>query len=103
MYYRPLLAARVPCACSDIGALLDTLQDEGFWSALQPHYGSSAAKQLLQQAQSLAAERTPLTSFPSVQLPSIGVPTVQLPNLGSIIGAQEPQEAITQLSEVPML
>ena len=88
------------CTCSDVGALLDTLQDEAFWTSLQPHYGSNAAKQILQQAQAFAAEQLPMTSLPSVQMPSISVPTVQLPNLGSIISAQEPQRVISQLSEV---
>lgn len=54
--------------CSrQLGELAEKVQDESFWASQQPHYGTAAAKRLLQTA----AEALPGVSLPSVTVPQL--------------------------------
>lgn len=77
---------------------MDTLRDEAFWRSQQPHYGTTAAKQLLQQAQSLAAGVVPGIPAPTLQLPALQLPSIQLPSLDAFNPGD--QQSVAQLFEV---
>lgn len=62
--------------------LADKVQDERFWASQQPHYGTAAAKRLLQTA----GEALPGISLPSVagpQLPQF--PTVYTQSISMLL------------------
>ncbi|CAL8467304.1 g6841 [Coccomyxa elongata] len=56
-----------------LGELAEKVRDERFWASQQPHYGTAAAKRLLQTA----SEALPGVSLPSMTLPQLP----QLPTL----------------------
>lgn len=85
--------------CShQLSSLVDTLRDEAFWKSQQPHYGTNAARHLLQEAQSLAAGSLPAIPGPSLQLPALQLPSVQLPSLDAFNPGV--QQSVAQLLEV---
>jgi hypothetical protein len=81
--------------------VLYKLQDERFWHAQQPHYGTTAAKQLLQAAsQQLPALPSHSLQLPSVRLPSPQFSAPQLPHIAAAVDGQLLQDSIARLTEV---
>ena len=103
------------------GELLRKLGDDRTWQAQPPHYGSQAARNLLDAAQKHLPVSLPSVSLPSirpdslklpavdlsaVQLPSLPRPSVQLPHvdlssLGKAGGLEQAAAGITEVSALP--
>ena len=99
------------------GELLRKLGDDRTWQAQPPHYGSKAARTLLDAAQKHLPVSLPSVNLPSirpdslklpsvdlssVQLPSLRVPSVQLPqvdlsSLGKSGGLEQAAAGITEV------
>ncbi len=100
------------------GELLKKLGDDRTWQAQPPHYGSQAARKLLDAAQKHLPVSLPSISLPSirpdslklpavdlssVQLPSLSRPSVQLPRVdlssfGKAGGLEQAAAGITEVS-----
>ena len=92
--------------CSQqLAALADKVQDERFWAGQQPHYGTDAAKRLLQSAAEHVSlpslELPPLPQLPeSVQLPAFRLPAApQLPDISGGADLRSLQEAAAGLAQ----
>ena len=101
-----------------VGELLRKLGEDRTWQAQPPHYGSQAARDLLDAAQKHLPVSLPSVSLPSirpdslklpsvdlssVQLPSLRAPSVQLPHvdlssLGKAGGLEQAAVGITEVS-----
>lgn len=100
------------------GELLRKLGEDRTWQAQPPHYGSKAARNLLDAAQKHLPVSLPSVNLPSirsdslklpsvdltsVQLPSLKAPSVQLPHvdlssLGKSGGLDQAAASITEVS-----
>lgn len=96
--------------CSQqLAALADKVQDERFWAGQQPHYGTDAAKRLLQSAAERVSlpslELPPLPQLPaSVQLPAFRLPAApQLPDISGGAALRSVQEAAAGLAQACFL
>jgi hypothetical protein len=75
------------CLCSQQAAeLLRKLTDDRTWQSQPPHYGTKAARDLLDAAQRHMPVSLPSVSLPSftadsLQLPAFSAPSVQLPKV----------------------
>lgn len=103
-------------SCSQQAAeLLNKLTEDRTWQSQSPHYGTKAARELLDAAQKQLPVSLPSVNLPSikadslklpsvklpssVQFPSFSGPSFQLPNLGK---AEDLQDAAARLSEASL-
>lgn len=108
---------RLSFSCSQQAAeLLNKLTEDRTWQSQSPHYGTKAARDLLDAAQKQLPVLLPSVNIPSikadslklpsvklpssVQFPSFSAPSFQLPNLGK---AEDLQDAAARLSEASLL
>ena len=75
-----LTPSRMPCSRQAV-ELLQKLAEDKTWQSRSPHYGTKAARDLLDAAQRQIPVSVPSVKLPSVNLPSIRADSVQLPSV----------------------
>ena len=108
---------RLSFSCSQQAAeLLNKLTEDRTWQSQSPHYGTKAARDLLDAAQKQLPVSLPSITLPSIKadslklpsdklpssvhFPSFSAPSFQLPDLGK---AEDLQDAAARISKASLL